>query len=213
MQIRQHLRSHLTPILLISLPLTAQAAFPAKTFAPYLEIDSGANLTSKLTTLKSSTGQPYFTLAFMNENTAGTNVIWGTGGSVSATGSNPAYISQINALRAAGGDVILSFGGAGSNEPADLSGITLATLETQYQNVITAYHATWLDFDIEGSPLNNTTANNLRNTALKALQGAPTPASRSPSPSPPIPTASTPTVSNSSRTPPPRDSTSAPSTP
>ena len=106
----------------------------------------------------------------MNENTAGTNIIWGTGGSVSATGSNPAYISQINALRAVGGDVILSFGGAGSKEPADVAGISLATLETQYQNVITAYHATWLDFDIEGSPLNNITANNLRNTALKALQ-------------------------------------------
>jgi chitinase len=154
------------------LPLPAHAAFPAKIFSPYLEIDSGANLTSKLTTLKSTTGLPYYTLAFMNENTADTNVIWGSGGSVSATGTNPAYISQINALRAVGGDVILSFGGADSNEPADVSGMTLTTLESQYQAVINAYHATWLDFDIEGDPLNNTAANQMRNTALKALQVA-----------------------------------------
>jgi chitinase len=151
------------------LPLTARAAFPAKVFSPYLEIDSGANLTSKLTTLDSTLGQPYYNLAFINDNSSGT-LIWGTNGSVAATGSNPAYLSQINGLRAQGGNIVFSFGGGGGNEPADVSGMTLASLEAQYQAVISAYHATWLDFDIEGTPLNNTAANTMRNAALKALQ-------------------------------------------
>jgi chitinase len=141
------------------------AAFPAKTFSPYLEIDSGANLTSQLTTVKATTLQPYYTLAFILASSSD-KPVWGDNGPT-ATGAT--YMPQINALRATGGDVILSFGGADGTELADAT-TSLGILEAQYQSVVTAYHATWLDFDIEGNTLNNTAGNQLRNSALAALQ-------------------------------------------
>src|SRR5271170_8126140 len=160
------LAAFLSSFLVIPFAATcAQAAFPAKVFSPYLEIDSGENLEGKLTTLKSTTGQPYYTLAFILASSSD-KPVWGDNGPT-ATGTT--YLTQINALRAAGGDVILSFGGADGTELADAT-TSLSTLESQYQAVITAYHATWLDFDIEGNTLSNTAGNQLRNSALAALQ-------------------------------------------
>ena len=67
------------------LPGRVDAAFPAKTFSPYLEIDSGANLEGKLTTVKSTTNQPYYTLAFILASSSD-QPVWGDNGPT-ATGT------------------------------------------------------------------------------------------------------------------------------
>jgi hypothetical protein len=46
------------------------------------------------------------------------------------------------------------------------------TLQAKYQSVVDQYKLTWLDFDIEGSALDNMAANDRRNQALSALQKA-----------------------------------------
>jgi hypothetical protein len=76
---------------------------------------------------------------------------------------------DIAALRAMGGDVIASFGGAAGTELA-LACSTVASLKAQYQSVIDAYGFTRLDFDIEGSALGNAAANDRRAWVIAALQ-------------------------------------------
>jgi len=79
------------------------------------------------------------------------------------------YADQINAIRARGGDVIVSFGGEAGTEMA-LADKDAASLEADYQSIIDRYKLTWLDFDIEGRALRNTAANQRRNAALAELQ-------------------------------------------
>ena len=77
----------------------------------------------------------------------------------------------MHALRAAGGDVSLSFGGATGSELATTCG-SVSALQAAYQSVINIYHLTQIDFDIEGGAVGNTTANSNRNQAVKNLQAA-----------------------------------------
>src|SRR5258708_1577539 len=63
-----------------------------------------------------------------------------------------AFSSQISALQQAGGDVIISFGGASGGELAQTC-TDVSSLEAAYANVVNTYHVTRLDFDIEGGVL------------------------------------------------------------
>src|SRR5215510_13749255 len=75
----------------------APHAFPGKFFAPY--VDTGlSNVT--LTQVASSYGTKYFTLAFVD----GAGCKW-------SMPNSSGWQSQISALRSAGGDVAISFGG------------------------------------------------------------------------------------------------------
>jgi hypothetical protein len=78
---------------------------------------------------------------------------------------------QVNGLRARGGTVRMSFGGFSGTELA-LACASVAELQAAYQEVITTYALTWIDFDIESTTLNNTAANARRNLALVGLQKA-----------------------------------------
>jgi chitinase len=146
---------------------TAQAAanpgpgFPAQYAAPYAEV---WNSPTALTTVRNATGLKYFTLAFVIDG-GGCNATFN--GDTSITDAS--WTSAINGLRSAGGDVIASFGGASGTEEA-LACTSVSALETQYKRVIDGLNLTRLDFDIEGSALNNTTANDRRNAALADLQ-------------------------------------------
>ncbi len=77
--------------------------------------------------------------------------------------------ASIAALRAAGGDVRVAFGGSSSSELAVVCH-SLTDLEAQYQAVIQTYDLTHLDFDIEGKTLKDASATHRRNQALAALQ-------------------------------------------
>ncbi len=143
--------------------VSAVAALPARVFAPYIQVDS----TTSLTSISSASGIKYFTLAFIIDDGTG-HGLWEAGSTVASDSSIAPAIAN---LRAAGGDVIISFGGAAGNELA--IGITSAsTLQSVYQGIINKYGVTALDFDIEGTALDNTSANDRRNQALAGLQTA-----------------------------------------
>src|SRR4051812_16576579 len=91
---------------------SAVAAFPNHVFSPYMQVDTGDNL--QITSVFNSTGQKYYTMAFVIPDGSG-NPTWGGTGQSVASGY---YSSQINSIRASGGDVIISFGGASGGELA-----------------------------------------------------------------------------------------------
>ncbi|MGH7990228.1 MAG: hypothetical protein ACREDS_08590, partial [Limisphaerales bacterium] len=140
----------------------ARADWPARIFAPYMYVGFDDNF--KLTQCDDACGQKFYTLAFI----------------ISDKSNNPAwdgripmdknfYANQITAIRARGGDVIISFGGADGKEIA-ITETNAVALQAKYQSIIDRYKFTWLDFDIEGDALENTEANQRRNTALANLQ-------------------------------------------
>jgi chitinase len=139
----------------------APASFPGHFAAPYLQIsDSDAG---DMADDMSTTGLSRYTLAFLIPQ-SGCTPEWEDGGD-----SVGAFSSQISALQSNGGDVIISFGGAAGGELAqtctDVSSLTAA-----YANVVNTYGVTRLDFDIEGSTLDDTASNTRRDQALAALQ-------------------------------------------
>ena len=81
------------------------AAWPSKTFAPYVDILSWPTL--DVSQVAKSTGHKHFTLAFVVADSAGAP----TWGGVIPMAQN-FYATQLASLRALGGEVIVSFGGA-----------------------------------------------------------------------------------------------------
>jgi hypothetical protein len=138
--------------------------FPAHLFAPYLDMLQYP--TPSLSGLATATGQKYFSMAFIVAD-SGCQANWGG----YYTMAQNFEVSDVAALRAQGGDVIVSFGGATGTELA-LACSTVSTLQAQYQAVIDKYNLTRVDFDVEGSALGNTTSIDRRNKAIVALQAA-----------------------------------------
>jgi chitinase len=147
---------------LMAINYTASVGWPARVFAPYMYV--GFDDDFQLTQCEDACGQKFYTLAFI----------------ISGKSNNPAwdglipmdenfYTNQIAAIRARGGDVIVSFGGAAGKEIA-ITETNAVALQAKYQSVIARYKFTWLDFDIEGDALKNSVANQRRNTALANLQ-------------------------------------------
>ena len=86
---------------------------------------------------------------------------------MTAVGDDP-VAAQIDALRAIGGDVRISFGGEDGSELAQTC-TSVSQLEAAYQQVISAYDVNKIDFDIEGAAVDDTAANALRDQALVAF--------------------------------------------
>jgi chitinase len=144
----------------------SQAALPGSYFAPYSDVTIG----SSLQTVTQSTGQKYYTLAFITGN--GCNAAWA--GTILLNQTSiylPHLDSDIQYIRSQGGDVIISFGGEAGQELAQTCS-SASSLQAQYQAVINQYSATHLDFDIEGGEQGDSTTYDRRNTALAALQKA-----------------------------------------
>jgi Cellulose binding domain/Glycosyl hydrolases family 18 len=148
-------------------PSSAPPAPPAAgtaSFAPY--VDTSLFPPFSLTATAQATGVKQFNLAFVVAGgSGGCTPEWG---GVTAIGSDP-VAAQIGALRAMGGDVRISFGGADGSELATTC-TSVSQLQAAYQQVITAYGVSQLDFDIEGAAVANTAANSRRDQALAALQ-------------------------------------------
>lgn len=133
-------------------------------FAPY--VDVSLQPTFQLTQTAQQTGVKYFTLAFVLDS-GGCQASW-----AGSTPINQGFMqADISSLRAQGGDVIASFGGEVGTELATSCG-SVSALQAQYQAVIDAYNLTHIDFDIEGSTLGNSAANNRRDQAIVGLQKA-----------------------------------------
>jgi chitinase len=138
-------------------------SFPAQFAAPYLELSNGS--VGDLAADKSASGVSHYTLAFLIPK-SGCTPQWENGGYSVGT-----FKSQISSLQSAGGDVMISFGGAAGGELA-LTCTTTSSLQAAYANVVKTYNVHRLDFDIEGGPLDNKASIQRRDSALAALQKA-----------------------------------------
>jgi chitinase len=106
--------------------------------------------------------------------------VYGVGSTDAVTGDAP-FLAGIERVRAHGGDVAVSFGGAAGLELAaafQRAGKTAAELQAAYQAVIDRYALTYVDFDIEGFHVADTASVALRSAAIRGLQDAATAASR-----------------------------------
>ena len=148
----------------------------AKVFAPY--IDMGLTVDWQLTTIQQQSGIQVFTLGFVVGN-GGCTPTWGGVGATVANDTLPngtTILSLVQGVRAAGGDVIISFGGASGTELAQ-GCTTVSSLQAAYQAVLTKYRVNAstpvrLDFDIEGGATTDQASITRRNQALKALKAA-----------------------------------------
>ncbi|WP_327315268.1 glycoside hydrolase family 18 protein [Streptomyces sp. NBC_01235] len=131
-------------------------------FAPY--VDTSLYPAFDLLASASATGVKDYHLAFVTDG-GGCTPRWG---GVTDLGSD-GVAAQIGALRAKGGDVRVSFGGASGSELATTCSSADA-LATAYGKVVDQFGLTKVDFDVEGGALPNTTANARRAQAIAKLQ-------------------------------------------
>lgn len=147
-----------------------------KLFAPY--IDLGLTASWQLLTIQQQSGIKVFTLGFVVGN-GGCTPTWGGVGATVANDTLPngtTILSLVQGVRAAGGDVIISFGGASGTELA-LGCTTVSSLQAAYQSVLNKYSVNSstpvrLDFDIEGGAITDQASVNRRNQALVGLKNA-----------------------------------------
>ncbi|MBO4258079.1 chitinase, partial [Streptomyces griseorubiginosus] len=131
-------------------------------FAPY--VDTSLYPAFDLLASANATGVKNYNLAFVTDG-GGCTPKWG---GVTDLGSD-GVASQIGALRAKGGDVRVSFGGASGSELATTCSSADA-LAAAYGKVVDAYKLTKVDFDVEGGALPNATANTNRAKAIARLE-------------------------------------------
>ncbi|MFJ4198224.1 cellulose binding domain-containing protein [Streptomyces sviceus] len=131
-------------------------------FAPY--VDTSLYPAFDLLAAADATGVKNYNLAFVTDG-GGCTPKWG---GVTDLASD-AVAQQIGALRAKGGDVRVSFGGASGSELATTCSSADA-LAAAYGKVVDAYGLTKVDFDVEGGALPNTAANTRRAQAIAKLQ-------------------------------------------
>ncbi|MFG2137203.1 chitinase [Streptomyces sp. NPDC048650] len=142
-----------------------QGDAPAKAgagFSPY--VDTSLAPAYDLVDTAEKTGVKTFNLAFITSG-GGCDPKWGGSGEL----GGDAVAKQIPALRKAGGDVRVSFGGANGSELGTAC-TSADQLAAAYGKVIDRFQLTKADFDIEGGALPDTAANTRRAQAIAQLQ-------------------------------------------
>jgi hypothetical protein len=157
-------------LLVLSIPAMAQDEVPANDvvwpeqyYAPYM--DMGRYPTINLTKTAEASGIKHFTLAFVLTGYKNCKAAWFGVSNL----KNPLLLDDLETLRALGGDVIVSFGGAGGRELAQFCP-DVASLTEQYQLVIDTLGLTHLDFDIEGGRESEAESVERRSAAIAQLQ-------------------------------------------
>ncbi|WP_179468874.1 Calx-beta domain-containing protein [Mycolicibacterium vinylchloridicum] len=142
-------------------------------FAPY--IDMGAYPVPNLLALSKTYGTSLVTLGFMQADENGT-LAWAGLAALKPNSTNEQAIAINNAIatfKAAGGDVMISFGGAAGTSIAQdyaAKGRTAQELAAAYAAVVDKYGVTHLDFDIEGAAVADPASVTLNAQALALLQ-------------------------------------------
>ncbi|MEU9705468.1 cellulose binding domain-containing protein [Streptomyces sp. NPDC047981] len=134
----------------------------AAKFAPY--VDTSLYPAYDLLATADATGVKEFNLAFITSG-GSCAPLWGGVTDL----ADDKVAAQIGALRAKGGDVRVSFGGAAGHELA-LNCANSTDLAAAYGKVVDRYKLTKVDFDIEGAALPDTAANTRRSQAIAQLQ-------------------------------------------
>jgi len=139
-------------------------------YAPYLFIkalDMGSP-DNDMVKISRESGIKRFTLAFLVSSGSDCQAAWFP--NLPMVQENT-IAGQISRLRKLGGDVILSFGGEGGLELAQVCN-DVPSLQAQYQAAIDKYKVRMLDFDIESSAIKDPASVDRRNQALANLQAA-----------------------------------------
>jgi Glycosyl hydrolases family 18 len=141
---------------------------PWHVYAPYVETWTADSIPQ----LAAQSGARYFSLAFIQTASAGSCALtWDGDSTRPIPGSD--YQAQIAQLRQVGGDVIPTFGGYSADttntEIAD-SCTNVATIAADYESLITTYHITRLDMDVEANSLTNTAGIDRRNQAIALVE-------------------------------------------
>ncbi len=142
-------------------------------FAPY--IDMGAYPVPNLLTLSKTYGTSLVTLGFMQADQNG-NLAWAGLAALEPSSTNEQAVAintSIATFKAAGGDVMISFGGASGTSIAQAyaaKGRTAQELAAAYAAVIDTYGVTHIDFDIEGAAVADSASITLNSQALALLQ-------------------------------------------
>lgn len=131
-------------------------------FAPY--VDTSLYPAFDLLASANATGVKDYNLAFVTDG-GGCTPKWG---GVTDLASD-AVAAQIGALRAKGGDVRVSFGGASGSELATTC-TSADALAAAYGKAVDLFKLTKVDFDVEGGALPDTAANTRRAQAIARLQ-------------------------------------------
>jgi chitinase len=120
-----------------------------------------------LTQVMAATGQRAFQLSFILSD-GGCSAAW-DGSASQEVASDTTVAGVINSVRAAGGDVSVSFGGANGTKLGQVCGTPTATAAAE-QAVITKYGLHAIDLDLEEPEYENTTAINNEIGAAQILQ-------------------------------------------
>ncbi|MFI0260080.1 chitinase [Streptomyces sp. NPDC017056] len=143
-------------------PEAGTTAKAGAAFSPY--VDTSLYPAYDLADTAKKTGVKTFNLAFVTSG-GGCEPKWGGSGAL----GDDAVAKQIPALRKAGGDVRVSFGGANGSE-LGLACKSAGELATAYGKVVDRFALTKVDFDIEGGALPDAAANTRRAQAIAQLQ-------------------------------------------
>jgi carbohydrate binding protein with CBM4/9 domain/glycosyl hydrolase family 18 (putative chitinase) len=141
---------------------------PAHVFAPYFEAWTGDDPA----TIAKESGAKYLTMAFIQTASQGSCTAYWNGVTSQPLDAST-FGSSIDAIRAAGGDVIPSFGGF----TADDTGTDIAdsctnvnSIAAVYEKVVTTYGVARIDLDTEDSSLTNMAGIDRRNKAIKVVE-------------------------------------------
>jgi hypothetical protein len=144
----------------LALPVSAGAA---SRFAPYVDMTLNSDSLAKM---KSESGVGLFTFGFIVSGQP-CKASWGGYYGL----DDPTMNQRIAKLKQAGGDGIVSFGGAAGQELANTCN-SVASLASQYQAVINRYGIRNLDFDIEGADQGNAVSLTRRFKAISRIQAS-----------------------------------------
>ncbi|HEV2344187.1 MAG TPA: carbohydrate binding domain-containing protein [Actinocrinis sp.] len=123
------------------------------------------NSPAAMSSIISGSGETQYNLAFVLDS-GGCTPAW-DGNSSMPVSSDTAVAADINTIRAAGGDVAVSFGGYNGTELGSTCG-SASALAGAYQQMITKYRLTRVDFDYENTALDSNTA--VRFGAIKIIE-------------------------------------------
>eukprot|EP00475_Leptophrys_vorax_P009058 TRINITY_DN1594_c0_g1_i1.p1 TRINITY_DN1594_c0_g1~~TRINITY_DN1594_c0_g1_i1.p1 ORF type:complete len:320 (-),score=91.37 TRINITY_DN1594_c0_g1_i1:46-1005(-) len=134
--------------------------------APYLQ-PTDAKRFSNVSHVMHESRAKHFILAFVHADGNKCASVWDTTGE--SVSEDKQVLKLVHDIRAAGGDVAVSFGGAGAWELANTCK-DVSELTKLYEQVITKYGLTWIDLDIEGDAATDVSAQKRRFEAVKALK-------------------------------------------
>jgi len=141
---------------------------PTHVYAPYVETYNNDDLSQ----LAQESGVHYESLAFLNTAASGSCTVYWDGATTTPVAAST-YGSEIAEIQAHGGNVIPSFGGYGADttntDIAD-SCTDVNAIAAAYENVITTYHVTRIDLDVEATSLTNTAGIERRNEAVAEVE-------------------------------------------